>query len=126
MKVNVARLLKALVAFIAIDMLYLGVLKRDSIQSYFKNINCGRAISVRVPAALVSWFFLALGLELFVFPYANSKKDAMMRGALVGLVIYGVYDATNFASLDRWTLKFSIMDTLWGTILSAAVAGVVF
>lgn len=107
-------------------MLYLGVLKKNSIQSYFKNINCGKAISIRVPAAIMSWLFLALGLELFVFPYAKNKKEAMMRGALVGLVIYGVYDATNFASLDRWTFKFSVMDTLWGTVLSALVAGFVF
>ena len=33
---------------------------------------------------------------------------------LLGVLIYGVYDFTNYATLKKWTLAFSIKDTLWG------------
>ena len=33
----------------------------------------------------------------------------------MGLVIYGVYDLTNYAVLRGWTLKVTLLDIGWGT-----------
>jgi uncharacterized membrane protein len=40
---------------------------------------------------------------------------------LVGVVIYGVYDSTNYATLSNYTASFALKDTLWGGILFASV-----
>jgi uncharacterized membrane protein len=39
---------------------------------------------------------------------------------LLGLVIYGVYETTNWALFSKWSPMSVIIDTLWGGILFAA------
>jgi uncharacterized membrane protein len=36
---------------------------------------------------------------------------------LLGLVIYGVSETTNWALFDKWSLITVIIDTLWGATL---------
>ena len=45
-------------------------------------------------------------------------------GALFGLVVYGVYDFTNYSTLRQWPLVLALADTAWGTpgIARCAVA----
>jgi uncharacterized membrane protein len=50
---------------------------------------------------------------------------ALMLGGLFGFVAYATYDLTNLATLRGWTLKLSLVDMLWGTILSGFTAAVV-
>ena len=38
-------------------------------------------------------------------------------GALLGLVVYGLYNYTNLAILDKWSSTLSIVDTLWGGVI---------
>ena len=46
-------------------------------------------------------------------------KKSHIDAFVLGLVIYGVYEGTNYAILKKWPLKIVIMDTLWGGILFA-------
>jgi uncharacterized membrane protein len=41
---------------------------------------------------------------------------------LFGLVVYGVYDFTNYSTLRQWPLMLTLADTAWGTLASAAAA----
>ena len=43
-------------------------------------------------------------------------------GALFGLVAYGTYDLTNLATIKGWSLKVTIIDLLWGGILTGTVS----
>jgi uncharacterized membrane protein len=43
-------------------------------------------------------------------------------GAFFGLVTYGTYDLTVYASMNIFSLKLVIADILWGMFLSGAVA----
>ena len=36
---------------------------------------------------------------------------------VLGLVIYGVYETTNYAIFKNWTLSTVLLDTAWGAIL---------
>ena len=49
----------------------------------------------------------------------------MMRGAVLGLIAYGTYDFTNYATLKQWPLTMVIVDLIWGTFITgvAAAAG---
>ena len=40
-------------------------------------------------------------------------KDAVILGSL----IYGIFDATNLALFDKWTIDLFIIDVIWGGIL---------
>uniref|UniRef100_A0A6C0BLF3 DUF2177 family protein n=1 Tax=viral metagenome TaxID=1070528 RepID=A0A6C0BLF3_9ZZZZ len=116
--------LKSGTLFTLFDALYLGVLRRQYHVDYFRqNINQGQPFHRRfLPLALLTWFLLGLGVELF----ANSPNvfEAALQGAALGFVIYGVYDLTNLATVDGWTPSFAIQDTLWGTLLTGTVAAI--
>ncbi len=63
--------------------------------------------------AVLSYVFLLGGLYYFILREHRSVLDAF----LLGLVIYGVYESTNYVAFKNWHLKTVIMDTLWGGIL---------
>jgi len=48
----------------------------------------------------------------------------MARGAWFELVTYATNDLTNLATLRDWTELVTIVDMVWGTILTATTAAV--
>ena len=53
---------------------------------------------------------------------ARSPLDALALGAVLGLVIYGVYDFTNYATLRDWPLTLVFVDVAWGAVICGATA----
>jgi uncharacterized membrane protein len=68
---------------------------------------------------------LGTGMALFVIPRAPSVPVAAAYGALFGLVVYGVYDFTNYSTLPQWPFVLTMADVAWGTCASAACAAVI-
>ena len=58
-------------------------------------------------------------------PRAATVSLAAACGTLFGLVVYGVYDFTNYATLRQWPFVLTVADVAWGTVASAACAAVV-
>jgi uncharacterized membrane protein len=52
----------------------------------------------------------------------GSLVRAIWGGALLGLVAYGTYDMTNLATLKDWSVLVSVVDMVWGAVVSAAAA----
>ena len=63
-------------------------------------------------------------LVLVVFPAVDkgSWVRAMLTGGLLGMVAYSTYDLSNLATLNNWPAILTVVDIVWGTALSAAVA----
>jgi uncharacterized membrane protein len=38
----------------------------------------------------------------------------------LGIVLFGVYDMTNYSLVEGWPLRMAIVDILWGGVLCAA------
>ena len=51
---------------------------------------------------------------------------AITRAGLVGLVAYGTYDLTNLATVQAWTWRLALVDTAWGTVLTAAMGAAAY
>ena len=51
-----------------------------------------------------------------------SLLNVALTGALVGLMAYGTYDMTNLATVRDWPVLMSVVDMIWGAVLSGAVA----
>jgi uncharacterized membrane protein len=60
--------------------------------------------------ALLCYFLLIAGLNYFII----QKNRSVLEAFLLGFIIYGVYDTTNYATLKKWNPYLAIMDTLWG------------
>ena len=63
-----------------------------------------------------------LAYIIMVISYYNLAYDGdkpnYIKGALLGLAIYGTYEFTNYATFSNWNLKVLGMDISWGIILS--------
>ena len=112
--------LAALAAVAVLDGIWLGFLARDF---YKQEMGALMTESVRIAPAAVFYLLYPAGL-VFLVGGANPQNwsEAILRGAVVGLMAYGAYDMTNLATLKGWSLKLSVVDVAWGTFVSAAAA----
>ena len=81
--------------------------------------------SVNYPAAAAFYLIYTVGIVFFaVRPALESGdwRDALLRGAALGLLAYATYDLTNLATLKTWSLRVSLLDMAWGAALTAAAA----
>jgi uncharacterized membrane protein len=82
----------------------------------------------RLGPAVAFYLFYILGMMVFAVgpALANGKwQTALVWGALFGFFCYMTYDLTNHATLKVWSTKVTVLDIMWGTVLtgSASLAG---
>lgn len=80
------------------------------------------SMQIRVLGAIVCYTLLILGLYYFILRTRRSPLDAF----LLGLLVYGVFDSTNYAMFKKWDWKIAVMDTLWGGAVFAMTTIVVY
>lgn len=110
-----------LIAFLAIDSLWLGLVAPSFYQSQIGFI---MAESPNLIAAGLFYLLFIFGMVVFIVEPGvreGTLMKAVARGALFGLVTYATYDLTNLATLEGWPILVTIVDLAWGTFLSAAV-----
>ena len=80
-------------------------------------------------AAIIFYLFFIAGLVTFVISPAIEKHSwvhALLFGALFGLITYATYDLTNLATLNNWPVLVTIVDLIWGTVLSASISVITY
>ena len=84
----------------------------------------GSLMELKVPPALIFYVIFLIGLIFFVINpnQSNTLFNVFLIGAFFGLVTYGTYDLTVYASMNIFSLKLVIADILWGMFLSGSVA----
>lgn len=114
-----------LVTLLALDLVWIGVVANQ----FYKRELAGLArmdgdnFAIRLGPALVLYPLMILGLQVFVLPRAAGQPlGAAAWGALFGLVGYGIYDLTNYATLANYTLRMTVVDMCWGAVLFAVTA----
>lgn len=111
-----------LITYIIVDLIWLGVI----IKPFNTRILAPWLGELKMIPALMVYALLALGLTFFVFPKITSIGTAFLWGALLGVIIYGVYDFTNYATIANWPLKFLFVDWAWGAVSGGLVATIVY
>lgn len=84
----------------------------------------GSPLSIRWPAAALCYVVMIAGLWWFAVRGTASWQAAATQGAGLGALVYGVYDLTNHATLQRFPLSYALADWAWGTFLFGTVAAV--
>jgi uncharacterized membrane protein len=112
-------MLLSAIVMISLDFVYLSVMK-GYFMNQVKNVQ-GSALKLNYFGAALCYVFLIAGINYFIIKPRKSVSDAF----LLGLVIYGVYETTNYALLSNWSIITVIIDTLWGGLLFASSAYVV-
>ena len=111
-----------LIAFFAIDMVWLGLVARGF---YQKQLGHLLRPNPNWTAAIVFYLLFVAGLLVFVVVpclQSGSTKKVLILGALFGLITYATYDLTNLATVKDWPLSVTAVDMLWGGVLATSVS----
>lgn len=76
----------------------------------------GSDMEIRYGAAIVVYIALA---------YLVSLPKNITEAFLLGSSVYAVYDFTNYAILKNYSLRFAILDSIWGGILFVIVHSII-
>lgn len=121
--INLAILyISSAVAFFALDMLWLGVIARDLYRNSLSPLLAKQFN--RIAAFSFYALFLAGVLIFATVPALNDGdlKQAILYGGLFGFFTYATYDLTNLSTLKNWPAKLSVIDIIWGVVLTSSVA----
>jgi len=110
--------------FFAIDFVWLSVATSRIYRPFIGDLLLDKP---NLPVAAAFYLLYVVGvLVLASLPgyEKSSLGDAVMRGAIFGLLAYGTYDLTNLSTLKGWAWQVSVIDMVWGTVLTGTVAAV--
>jgi uncharacterized membrane protein len=111
-----------LLIFFAIDLVWLGVVAKNF---YRQHIGHLMGAEVNWGAALLFYAVYIAGIVFFAIKpafEAGSAARALASGALFGFIAYATYDLTNQATMRDWPVLVTVIDLIWGTVLTATVA----
>jgi uncharacterized membrane protein len=108
------------IVFLLLDSVYLYTFS-DFYNTMVDTIQATR-IKFRLSGAIGCYILLIAGLYYFILNKRRSVQDAF----LLGILIYGVYETTNYTILTKWSPKAVLLDTLWGGILFALTTHITY
>jgi uncharacterized membrane protein len=111
-----------LAVFFLIDMVWLGAVAKGF---YRKHLGALLAPTVKWAAAMLFYLLFIAGLLVFAVRPAllqGAPFQALLLGALFGLIAYATYDLTNLATMKGWPVIVTVVDLAWGTALGGLVS----
>ena len=81
----------------------------------------------RMWPAIIFYLLYILGMMIFAVGPALASgrwQTALCWGAMFGFFCYMTYDLTNHATLKTWIVKVTVLDIIWGTVLTGSAATV--
>jgi uncharacterized membrane protein len=116
----------SLIVFLGIDSIWLLFVAKNF---YWTHLGYLMAKNPNMVAAGLFYVINIVGMLIFAINPAlqkNSIMTAAILGAVYGLCTYATYDLTNLATIKDWPLIVTIVDMIWGTVLSASVTVVAY
>lgn len=117
------QVLVTLLIFTLVDLVWLVKVAPKLYRKYIGHLMGDR---VNVVGAALFYVVFIVGLVYFVVgPNINNPGMAFLSGAMFGLVTYATYDLTNLATLKAWPVTITVIDLIWGTLVTAVTSGLV-
>ena len=116
----------ALPVFCALDMAWLVLVAK---KFYSNQIGYLMKPDINWTAAILFYLLFIAALVIFVIGPAAVKHSwlhALILGAFFGLVTYATYDLTNLATIKNWPVLVTIVDLIWGSVLSASISVITY
>ena len=114
-----------LITAIVFLMLDVVMLKKVLYPLFSSNIGSIMHEDPKMGAAAVFYLFHAGGIIWFASLPAlatGQPRQAFLTGCVLGLLAFGTYEFTNFATLRGWSLQMVAVDVTWGAILTGTSA----
>ena len=111
-----------LAVFLAIDFVWLTMVAKNI---YANQLGFLMTANVNWAAAILFYLLFCAGIVTFVITPSleqHSSKKCLQLGLLFGLISYATYDLTNLATIKNWPLMITIIDLIWGSLVTATTA----
>ncbi|MDZ4130703.1 MAG: DUF2177 family protein [Hydrogenophaga sp.] len=110
-----------------LDFIWLGNVMTDFYRNQFGLLGCRTMVGMteKWGAIVATYFLMALGFALFVFPRLSGESVlwvTALQGALFGLVLFGVYELTSYVVFADWPILLVLVDTVWGMFAYATTS----
>jgi len=99
------------IILLSLDFIYLNITKNNNLEQILRIQ--GTKLDMKLYSAILCYITLVFGIYYFIIKNGKSSSEAF----ILGLVIYGVYDFTNYAIFSEWSAKSVFIDVIWGGIL---------
>jgi uncharacterized membrane protein len=104
-------LLNILIILTIIDSVYLYLTKSLFQKMVFQIQNSD--MNIRLNSAVMVYLLITIGLYYFII----KENRTIYEAGLLGLIIYGVFDFTNYTMFKNYDIYVGLMDTMWGGLL---------
>ncbi len=117
-----------LVLLLIIDIPMITIINKKMYSDAFFKINNGNIStgSIGIISAIICYLLLTFGIYYFIVsPEINnitSYNKTFIKGLLLGLLVYGVYNTTNKSTINKYSTLVTIIDTIWGSILIGSIS----
>lgn len=119
----IKQIITATLVMLTMDGMWLGFIAK---KIYVQEMGDLLSKTPNLIAAAIVYAILVAGIVIFVLPKSqNNPLLALAFGALFGFICYGVYDFTNLAVINNWSLLISLIDLAWGCVLCGLTSFVV-
>ncbi len=116
---HILNIIILLFIIVIIDIPMVGLINNQMYKLHFYRIN-NSELKINWLYAILAYITLAIGLYTFViYPsikYKYNITKSILLGALLGFVIYGLYNFTNKATIKKYGTYETLIDTMWGII----------
>jgi len=113
----------SLIVLVAIDSTWLTMAGK---RFYAPHLGSLLAKNIQIVPIVLFYVLYAFGITIFVIVPTMQGSFSFFRlfslGAFLGLVSYGAYDFTNQATLQNWPIIVTIVDLMWGCILTGTTS----
>ena len=110
--INIKDFLLIFLILFSVDFTFIKYVLGPLFSIQIKNIQ-GSVMTVKELPAAFAWFVTVAVLYYFIIRENKSEWEA----AILGFLVYGVYEGTSYAIIKNWTFNTFIIDILWGTTL---------
>ena len=101
------------ITLLALDIVWITMVIKPLFARQIKLVQ-GSPMRVNYVGAVLSYAFLMIAYYTFIH---NNKNASALKAFMLGLCLYGVYEATTIALLRKWEWRTVLVDTLWGGVL---------
>ena len=121
MRTTIVAYVSGLVVMVALDLCWLGLTARRLYKPGIGHLMADKPLLL--PGVLFYLLFIAgLTYLVTVRSLRRGAGYAAVRGAVLGLTAYATYDLTAQAVLRDWPVSITVIDIVWGTVLTTITA----
>lgn len=112
-EINLKELIKFALILTVLDITWVRLYMLPKYKKWFQTLN------IKVSYNYIS-IFLAYSVMVFVYPLFikdKNKNKELIKAALIGATIFGLYGFTVCGLFPNYGLDFAFTETIWGMVL---------